>query len=117
MKKVFTILLVFASSFCMAQVFVNKVDINTFDYQYIEVWEHYNKRNGKFYAKIDYGQDNQTLEESEHLKMTNATGVVMEFNSVVSILNYLYRNGWKVLETKDTKGYTSYLMERRKSMN
>ena len=97
-----------------AQIIVNKVDVNDRPLQYIEVWEKFNKDNGKVFALLDYGQqDDLNDKEGMHLFVTNKEGQKLQFNSVVDALNFLYRNGWEVLHVKNTDGIQSYILRKR----
>ena len=116
MKNILIAVLILATNYCSAQVYVNQIDVNKFDYQYLEMWEHYNKPNGKFYAMIDYGQNFQKSNNNENFKLNQKNGQPMEFSSVISILNHLHKNGWELLTIKTTGEIDSYIMKRLPKM-
>ena len=62
---------------------------------------------------VDYGQDSPENKERNKLKMHDTKGGVLEFNSVVAILNYLHVNGWELAAMKDTEDFESYIMRKR----
>jgi hypothetical protein len=113
----FLILLLFAGVLpASAQVYVNKVDVTYSPVQYIELWEKFNKGNEKLFAMIDYGQqDDLSDEEGRSLVVTNKNGQYLEFNSMVDVLNYMYRNGWEVMHPKTTGDIQSYIMRKREN--
>ncbi len=112
MKNILFIILTLAAINCTAQVYVNNIDVNKFDYQYLEMWEHYNKENGKFYALIDYGQMTGNGGNSVNNRVNHLNGGPMEFNSIVAILNFLYKNGWELVTIKTTGEIDSFMMKR-----
>ena len=112
MKNILIAVLIFITNFCTAQVFVNQIDINKFDYQYLEMWEHFDKQTGMFYAMVDYGQNSLRSINAENLKVNEQNGKPKEFKSVISILNFLHKNGWELVTIKTTGEYDSYIMKR-----
>ncbi len=115
MKNILITVLIFTCHICAAQVYVNNIDVNKFDYQYIEMWEHFNKQNGKFHALIDYGQKNQDRNNLS-FKVNERNGDPKEFNSIVAILNFLHHNGWELITIKSTGGIDSFIMKRIQKM-
>ena len=112
MKKLILPFLLLISTISFGQIFVGKSDINTRYLQYIEIWDKPIKSLEKSYALVDYGQ--QTDEENKaSWRISNRNGDPLEFNGIVDVLNYLYRNGWEIVHNKSTNGYESYLMKRR----
>ncbi|MFK7806897.1 MAG: hypothetical protein AB8F74_03755 [Saprospiraceae bacterium] len=113
--RYFLFLFFLASGFtASAQIFVNKVDVNSRPVQYVEVWEKFNKDNGKFFAMLDYGQqDDLADKEGKSLYLTNQTGQYLEFNSMVDALNFMYRNGWEVLHVNSAEKIQSYILKQR----
>ncbi len=97
-----------------AQIYVNKVDVNSRPVQYVEVWEKFNKENGKFFAMLDYGQQDDLKDRAGKLLfVTNQEGQYLEFNSMVDALNFMYRNGWEVMHAKASAKVQSYIMKKR----
>lgn len=114
MKKLILPILLMVSTISYSQVFVGKVDINQRYLQYVEVWEKPIEANNKFYLMVDYGQmDDPEDSRGQSYILNNRKGFVMEFNSIVESLNYMYRNGWEVLSAKNIDGYESFIMKRR----
>jgi len=102
------------SSPAFSQIFVNKLDVNKRSVQYVEVWEKYNKDTQKFFAMVDYGQEDDKQDAAgTMLKMTNEEGQMLEFNGVIDIVNYMARNGWEVFHIKTIDKYESYVMRRK----
>jgi hypothetical protein len=101
----------------MAQVYVNQKNINTANYQYIEAWGKYNRASDKFFVMVDYGQDVESDSQNTHLKMHNGTGEILQFNSIVAILNFLYVNGWELVTLKNNNEVESYILKKRKDFS
>lgn len=112
MKKLILPLLLLVSTISFGQIFVGKADINTRHLQYIEIWDKPIKSIGKSYALVDYGQMSDN-DNKVSWRISNRNGAPIEFNGVVDVLNYMYRNGWEIMHNKSTEGYESYLMKRR----
>ncbi|MEL6863069.1 MAG: hypothetical protein AAFP19_01565 [Bacteroidota bacterium] len=119
MKNPFIILLmlILGAQTLSAQVFVNKVNINERNLEYLEVWEKRNKDKNTYVGMIDYGQMDDRVEDKAGLNLivTNNEGAALEFNSMIHILNHLYRNGWEVMHVKAVDGYESFIMRRKDS--
>ncbi len=111
MKKLILPLFLLVSTLSFGQVYVGKSDINTRHLQYIEIWDKPIKSIGKSYALVDYGQMSDDNKNS--WTISNRNGAPLEFNGIVDVLNYMYRNGWEIMHNKSTDGYESYLMKRR----
>ena len=112
MKKLILPLLLLVSTISFGQIFVGKTDINNRHLQYIEIWDKPIKSTGKYYALVDYGQISDE-DNNSSWRISNRNGTPIEFNGVVDVLNYMYRNGWEIMHNKSTDGYESYLMKRR----
>ncbi len=107
----------FASN-TFAQVFVDKTNINDQKIQYLEIWEKYNKDTDRFWAMVDYGQQDDREDKSgTQLKLSSKSGQGLEFNGIVNILNYMFTNGWEVLHVKTVGDYESFIMHRRFPMD
>ena len=100
------------ANYCTAQIYVNQIDVNKFDYQYLELWEHYNKQTGKFYAMVDYGQDAPKSSLGESYKVNEKNGDVKKFNGTISMLNFMHKNGWEMVGIKTTGEINSYILKR-----
>ncbi|MFT4667865.1 MAG: hypothetical protein ACI9XB_004839 [Gammaproteobacteria bacterium] len=97
-----------------AQVFVNKVDVNSRPVQYVEIWEKFNKENGKILTMLDYGQQDDLKDRAGKLLfVTNQKGQYLEFNSMVDALNFMFRNGWEVMHAKTSAKVQSYILKKR----
>ena len=112
MKKLILPFLLLLSTISFGQIFVGKSDINTRYLQYIEIWDKPIKSIGKSYALVDYGQQSDE-DNKASWRISNRNGFPLEFNGIVDVLNYMYRNGWEIVHNKSTNGYESYLMKRR----
>lgn len=113
MKKIFLFVFILSANWASAQIFVNQKNVNATNYQYLEVWEKFNRGSEKFSVMVDYGQDTHTDNGRAKLKMHDSKGSFLEFNSVVSILNYFHLNGWELVQVKQTDDIESYLLKRR----
>lgn len=114
-KLIFPIFFVLLGGAIQAQVMVGKTDINSRYIQYVEIWDKPIKASDKAMAMVDFGQNSpeDSKDKTGAWAITNRTGQAMEFNGVVDILNYMYRNGWEVMSSKSIDGYESYFMKRR----
>ncbi len=112
MKKLILPLFLLISTISFGQIYVGKSDINTRPLQYIEIWDKPIKSIGKSYAMVDYGQASDK-DNNSSWRVSNRNGAPIEFNGLVDVLNYMYRNGWEIMHNKTTDGYESYLMKRR----
>jgi hypothetical protein len=97
MKKIALLFLAVLPLFSFGQVFVNGEDINKKDdLQYIELSGAYVP---KLKITIDYGQDwtkNSNKANQELQSIHDAQGQLIEFNTMVEAVNYLYKNGWEI---------------------
>ena len=112
MKNILIAVLMFVSNYCTAQIYVNQIDVNKFDYQYLELWEHFNKQSGKFYAMVDYGQNATKSDQGGSYKVGERNGEPKKFNSSIAILNFMYKNGWELDGIKTTGDISSYILKR-----
>ena len=96
-KKTLMLLFVLVSSTQLAQsqVLISGKDINQLDIQYciVEVYNHSLKR--EVNAEINYGQ---RLVNARMTKIENRDGSIKRFNSLVDVLNFMYKNGWEYVE-------------------
>jgi len=114
MRIIICLFFLACTSTAFSQVFVNKQDVNKRSIQYVEVWEKYNKDTQKFFAMVDYGQEDDKSDASGNmLMMTNDEGQTLEFNGIIDIINYMARNGWQVLHIKTIDKYESFVMHRK----
>ena len=116
MKNILIAVLVLVANYCTAQIYVNQIDVNKFDYQYLELWEHFNKQSGEFYAMVDYGQDAPKSSQGENYKVSEKNGEPKKFNGTIAMLNFLYKNGWELAGIKTTGEINSYIMKRSPKM-
>lgn len=117
MKKILLFVFILTANWASAQIFVNQKNVNATNYQYIEVWEKFNRGTDQFGVMVDYGQDSQSENGNAKLKLHDKKGTKLEFNSIVSILNYFHLNGWELAEMKRTDEVESYLMKRRENFS
>lgn len=93
MKKVIVVLVfVSLSIFSKAQVFVEGVDINAADVEYIEILGFQKHLDTDLTAvAIDYGQDVKYFKSQ---KMKDKNGAEVKLKGLVEALNFLSKNGW-----------------------
>lgn len=98
-----------------AQVYVNNVNINDRNIEYVEVWDLFDEDSNKFVALLDYGQedDRDNDRKGNMLRITSAKGTPLLFNGSVHVLNFMHQNGWEIIHIKDMGKYESYLMKRQ----
>ncbi|MEM8908497.1 MAG: hypothetical protein AAGD05_11670 [Bacteroidota bacterium] len=115
MKNLLLLFFLLWTTLAPAQVYVGQVDINKRYVQYVEIWEKPIDNSDRFYALVDYGQVDNSKDDKMgiNLIISNMKGARMEFNGIIDVLNYMYRNGWEVLQVKNLDGYESYVLERR----
>ncbi len=114
MRTIFTIAFLSICFFSNAQISVNKVSLNSPSVNYIEVWEKYDKVTDKYFAMVDFGQaDDLEDEKGTNLLMTHKSGEPMHFNSAMNILNFMYTNGWELVQIKSMNDYESYMLKRK----
>lgn len=118
MKKLLILLLLLFLTLpsVMAQVYVNRKDINKMEeVVYIElIMDRRLFSRGLSFAIIDYGQ----VIRSNNLRLnrvTNAEGQDLTFKGEMDIFNFLYRQGW-IHETTYAKENYVYHIFRRKGL-
>jgi len=115
MRFILFLSFLFVGNFAFAQVYVNNVNINDRNIEYLEVWDLFDEDSNKFAALVDYGQedDRENDKKGKLLRVTSAKGTPLQFNGLVHILNYMHQNGWEVMDMKNMGNYESYLMKRK----
>ncbi|GAB4020460.1 hypothetical protein [Spirosoma koreense] len=123
MKKAVLLLVVWlwVLPFTKAQVVVGGVDVNKLDIQYIRLMG-YDKLTGVMKTSseavvwLDIGQGIDFRKSNEFLKPVNDQEPV-RFRSVTEVLNYLYKNGWELIEQYqlDPNSFHYYILQRRSS--
>lgn len=91
---IFTCWLVGAGA-AKAQIRVGSINIDSLDIQYIELIG-FNRSTWEASVWIDFGRNYTTTKSSEFLKPVNDHEGV-RFASVVEALNYIYKNGWELV--------------------
>lgn len=96
------------SAFASAQVYVDGVRLdpdNTGNYIEVDPMFH---TDGTCAFRTDYGQT-----EPREDYLTDAFGKTLDFRSLVHGLNFLYSNGWEVLQITAVGTNRRYLLKRR----
>ncbi len=112
MKSLLTItLLVLSSAMACAQLYVEGIPLSPSNTgAYLEATA-LRRIDGTFHMGIDYGQKRS---RRPHDCLTDSKGRRYEFRSAVDGLNYLYENGWEVVEAYPMGGgIRTYLLRRR----
>jgi hypothetical protein len=92
MKNIILLALMLAPFIASAQVVVNGTDINSQpDVEYVQLVGVNKPFSDKVIVSIDYGQDAKMF-ESQAIK--GPDGKPVNFNSMVSALNFMVENGW-----------------------
>jgi hypothetical protein len=96
------------------KVMVNKVDINALpDIQYIQLLGV--DEGQKLMVEVDYGQTLSTAET-----IAGADGKPLQFETMISALNYMYKNGWEFInayEAKTREGKLYHYILKRRNQN
>ncbi|QDK79457.1 hypothetical protein EXU85_12930 [Spirosoma sp. KCTC 42546] len=78
-----------------AQIMVGSINVDSLDIQYIELIG-FNRSTWEASVWIDFGRNYTANKSSEFLKPLNDHEWV-RFASVVDALNYIYKNGWELV--------------------
>lgn len=78
-----------------AQIMVGSINVDSLDIQYIELIG-FNRSTWEASVWIDFGRNYNASKSSEFLKPVNDHEGV-RFASVVEALNYVYKNGWELV--------------------
>lgn len=92
------LLLIFAKP-SQAQIFVEEVDINALDINYVQIVG-FNKAifQQKIIVTVDYGQKTKIF-ETQLIK--DASGEQKIFNSMMDALNFMEANGWEYINNTE----------------
>lgn len=113
MKKVIFLLCFLAHSlFASAQLFVEGTLLDASNTSaYLEATP-LRRTDGTYHFQIDYGQKaKRTAKPGECL--TDDKARRFEFRSTVDGLNFLYENGWEVVQVYNVEDMRRYLLKRR----
>ncbi|GAB4042571.1 hypothetical protein [Spirosoma jeollabukense] len=119
-KAILTLITIWflASGYVKAQVVVNGTNVNNLDIQYIKLigydkWSVHSKTSSEAMVWLDFGQGLDLRKSSEFLKPVNGEEPV-HFKSVIEALNYLYRNGWELIQQyqPEPNSYQHYVLQR-----
>lgn len=115
MKKTFILLFFLCQSVAaFSQLYVDGVRLDVSNTSaYLETIVRIRDRdNPSFYFIVDYGQKAKPgLNDGDYL--TDAGGRRYEFRSVVDGLNFLFENGWEVVQVYVYNDLRRYLLKRR----
>jgi len=100
-KTILTVLSMIILSCCYGQI--NAVDLST---EYIGGMPDTKGMKGKYRALIDYGQEQ--VKKNDERTLVDNEGKVIEFNSIVGILNYFSEKGWSYVLSKSEPSSTKH---------
>ncbi|MGV3558096.1 hypothetical protein [Larkinella arboricola] len=87
----------------VAQLIVNRVDINQLDIEYCQLICEYPSLGGKARIYVDYGQANFREGLNSELRSLNAEGEPTErFLTVMQAVNFVGKQGWEVVSFQVT---------------
>ena len=90
---------------------VNGIPLKDIEEEYLQITpKDIKATNRKVQLLIDFGQETRRLRETEQLLMDGA-GNKMVFNSEIEALNFLYTNGYELIEAYKTQ---SFIMRKKK---
>ena len=114
-ENIILLLMLLSAVSVFGQVVVSKTDVNSLEIEYVEVWGKWDEKAQLYTAMLDYGQfdDRKTDKAGAGLRVCDKAGQVMAFNSMVHVLNYMHRNGWEVMDSRDIGGEVAYMLRRR----
>ncbi|CAN5317069.1 hypothetical protein BH09BAC4_BH09BAC4_02390 [soil metagenome] len=121
-KAILTLITIWfsASVYVKAQVVVNGTNVNNLDIQYIKLigydkWSVHSKTSSEAMVWLDFGQGLDLRKSSEFLRPAEGNGQEpVHFKSVIEALNYLYRNGWELIQQyqPEPNSYQHYVLQR-----
>ena len=103
--KILSALIIFCSlSFqTVAQLMVNRVDLNQLDIQYCQFICEYPGLGGKARIYVDYGQINFRESINSELRSPDAEGKYTgRFDTVMQAINFAEKRGWEVVSFQVT---------------
>jgi len=96
---------------------VNGVAVKDFTVEYIEIAE-YPSTGISIRIAVDYGQKGKLWSNAESV-LTDNEGKHMYFNSMIAALNFMYQNGYELVNTYTLKSgddlIPRYVLKRKKS--
>ena len=99
-KLVVVFTLLFLTQLTYSQVFVEDVNINDLDIEYVQLVGVNTSMFGvKIKVYVDYGQEAKLM-KADAIK--GASGNTMKFNSMIHALNFMNENGWKYTNYTET---------------
>ncbi len=99
-KAVLIIAISFFTHLSFSQVFVQDVNINELDIEYVQLVGVNTSMFGvKIKVYVDYGQEAKLM-KADAIK--DATGKTIKFNSMIHALNFMNENGWKYTNYTET---------------
>ena len=102
-KIIVTIALLICAIFSEAQT-VNKVPIKDIDGEYVEIFVNEMFFSTKLALYIDFGQYSKSIGVESFVR--DATGEILEFNSIIDALNFMSKNGFEVVTVYMVTEYT-----------
>lgn len=113
------LLVIFNISFSIQAQTVNGIPLKDLEEEYLKLTPRGAKIGSrKIQLLIDFGQEAQFMSNMEQL-LLDSTGKKMEFNSQIGALNFMYKNGYELVQQyglleADGLESVSYFMRKRK---
>jgi aryl-phospho-beta-D-glucosidase BglC (GH1 family) len=100
MKRIVFLLAAFVASFSSYGQTVNGKKLDELDAHYIYIFPTSKNMGGRIFVDVDYGQKikSSLLKESETPRLVGEDGKQMEFNSMMELLNYFFKNGYEYVQ-------------------
>ncbi|MEO6682456.1 MAG: hypothetical protein ABIN48_06480 [Ginsengibacter sp.] len=115
MKTSFLLLIsFFFVSFSLKAQTVNGIPLKDYKEEYLK-WSAKSAGLGsrKIQVLIDFGQEARVLSNMEQI-LLDSTGKKMEFNSSIDVLNFMFKNGYELMQPFGTE-YISFYMRKIKT--
>ena len=113
------LLVIFSINFCAKAQTINGIPLKNLEAEYLKLTPKGPKIGSrKIQLLIDFGQETRAMSNMEQL-LLDSTGNKMEFNSQIGALNFMYENGYELVQQYgllEANGLesVSYFMQRRK---
>ena len=108
---ILSLLSLFCFNFSLPAQSVNGIPLKEINEEYLQVTPKDIKATSrKVHLLIDFGQETKRLRDTE-LLLLDSSGNRMVFNSETEALNFLYKNGYELIESYRTQ---SFIMRKKK---
>ena len=118
-SSILFLLVIFGVNFSARAQTINGIPLKNLEEEYLKITPRGVKlASHKIQVLIDFGQEARYLSNMEQL-LLDSTGKKMEFNSHIGALNFMYKNGYELVQQYgllDANGLesVSYFMRKRK---